>query len=275
MYDVHVIGGGPAGCSAAAAACREGARVLLSEEHERIGEPERCSGLVSKSGLDSFGFDYSEAIMNEIRGARCHSPSGNIIELRFGAPIAFVISRSAFDLLCAQQAEREGAMIETGRRVKRGDLRGRSIIGADGLSSCVADWFGFPPLRAFISCWQADFERARVEDRHTVEAFLSNDFAPGFFAWLIPLSEEGMRVGVGAMPTANAKRCFDAFLKHPRLSEVVGGAHAISSFAYSIPISVRERTGKGRVFLAGNAAGQVKATTGGGGFFGGARRIWG
>ncbi|MEM3031159.1 MAG: NAD(P)/FAD-dependent oxidoreductase [Candidatus Micrarchaeia archaeon] len=270
MFDVHVVGAGPAGCAAAAAACREGARVLLSEEHEKIGEPERCSGLVSKTGLDSFGFDYSKAVLNTIDSARCHSPSGNCIELRFRETIAHVISRAAFDLLCAEKAESEGAKLETGVRVKRTDLRGRRIIGADGLSSAVAEWFGFPPLRRFVSCWQADFERAAVSELHTVEVFLSHKFAPGFFAWLIPLNEERVRVGVGVRPPANSKKCFEVFVRHPKVANVLKKARVASRCAYAIPLNVREKTGEGRVFLAGNAAGQVKATTGGGVFFGGA-----
>ena len=52
-YDVHVVGGGPAGCFAGIAACLDGKKVLLSEEHNKIGEPEACSGLISKSGLEA------------------------------------------------------------------------------------------------------------------------------------------------------------------------------------------------------------------------------
>ncbi|MEM4389320.1 MAG: NAD(P)/FAD-dependent oxidoreductase [Candidatus Micrarchaeia archaeon] len=270
MFDVHVVGAGPAGCAAAAAACAQGARVLLSEEHAHIGQPERCSGLVSKTGLDSFGFDYSEAILNRINGARCHSPSGNVIELKFSETMAFVISRATFDLLCAEEAEKEGAKLELGRRVRRGDLSGKSIIGADGLASVVAEWFGFPPITRFVTCWQADFERVKVGEPHTVEVFLSHKFAPGFFAWLIPLNEESARLGLGVCPPANSKKCFDVFLRQPRIASLIKNARPVSHFAYSIPLSVRRKTGKGRVFLVGNAAGQVKATTGGGVFFGGA-----
>ncbi|MBI5133608.1 MAG: FAD-dependent oxidoreductase, partial [Thaumarchaeota archaeon] len=53
MTDVHVVGGGPAGAVAAASAARKGHNVILSEEHECIGMPVHCSGLFSRTGLES------------------------------------------------------------------------------------------------------------------------------------------------------------------------------------------------------------------------------
>ena len=74
MFDVHVVGAGPAGSVCARECAKKGLKVLLSEEHRRIGEPVQCSGLISKNGLDSLGVDYSKAVMWGVRGARLFSP---------------------------------------------------------------------------------------------------------------------------------------------------------------------------------------------------------
>ncbi|MBM3229608.1 FAD-dependent oxidoreductase, partial [Candidatus Parvarchaeota archaeon] len=68
MYDVHVIGAGPAGSFAAREAALSGKKVLLCEEHGQVGSPVACSGLISKAGLELMRdvVDYRKITLNRI-----------------------------------------------------------------------------------------------------------------------------------------------------------------------------------------------------------------
>src|SRR3989338_5669896 len=115
MFDLHVIGAGPTGSVAALAAARKGQKVLMSEEHLRAGEPMHCSGLFSKSGLESLGdfFDYRKLIINDIYGAVIDF-AGEKIEIKTKDPIAYVCDRAKLDATIANNAEKEGVKIEYG-----------------------------------------------------------------------------------------------------------------------------------------------------------------
>jgi geranylgeranyl reductase family protein len=275
MYDIQVIGGGPTGCIAAREAAKRNLKVTVFEEHERIGSQLKCSGLLSKKGLDGLEIDYRKAILNEIRGAKIYSPSLN--EMRVVSPNikAFVIDREKFDRICADEAEEQSVKILLGRRARKTYLKSNLIIGADGALSQVAAWFGFPKINEFAFCYQADFQNAHIEESEVVEVFLSNTLFPGFFGWSIPLNESEARVGLGVFRDVrkkyefSVKRYFDNFTKkHPIVSKIIKNSKQKNNFSAIIPLSTRDKTSKSKVLLVGDAAGQVKATTGGGIIFG-------
>ena len=276
MYDIQVIGAGPAGCIAAREAAKRNLKVTVFEEHERIGSQLKCSGLLSKKGLDGLGIDYRKAILNEIRGAKIYSPSLN--EMRVVSPNikAFVIDRGEFDRICADEAEEQGVKILLGKRARKTDLKSNLIIGADGALSQVAAWFGFPKINEFAFCYQADFQNAHIKESEVVEVFLSNALFPGFFGWSIPLNESEARVGLGVFRDVrkkyefSVKHYFDNFTKkHKIISKILEDSKQKNVLSAVIPLSQRKITAKSKVLLVGDAAGQVKATTGGGIIFGG------
>ncbi|MEW6328542.1 MAG: NAD(P)/FAD-dependent oxidoreductase [Candidatus Micrarchaeota archaeon] len=267
---VLVVGGGPCGSIAAGEIARLGRGVRIYEEHARVGMPVQCSGLVSKTGLDSLKINYRRAVEQEIRGAMFHSPNGNTLLVRAREAKAFVINRTKFDQICADEAERSGAKIILKKRAGKEDaLSAKIVIGADGANSSVARWFGFPKITEYIYCYQIDYENARVDDPRLVQVFLSNRLAPGLFGWVIPTSGESARVGVGVNAPSLLRTHFEKLLSLPQVSRVLEDAKGVSSLAGAIPVRVRKKTAKGKVLLVGDAAGQVKATTGGGVVFGG------
>jgi len=273
MFDVHVVGAGPAGSVCARECARKGLKAVVSEEHSRIGRPVQCSGLISRNGLDSLGVDYSRAVIWSLRGARIFSPAMEEMRVGNGEVKAHVVDRATLDALLAESAEKEGARVEEGRRVGKKDLDGRFVVGADGAGSCAARWFGFPEIGEYAMCMQADFENAEVAEPDFLEMHLSNERFPGFFGWLIPLGKDSVRAGMGACWKKGGRRVhlkamFERFLRSRRVSRSVGSARKVSQLAGCIPMKVREKTAKGNVMLVGDAAGQVKATTGGGVVFG-------
>ena len=119
MARVAVIGGGPAGLLAAREICGRGLKAHVFEEDSEIGSPERCGGLLSLKGLRMISAPRPmKYVLNLVRGAVFHSPSGHEFELDAGRWVAAVISRRRFDQML-------GALFE----VLQKSLRDRGEIG--------------------------------------------------------------------------------------------------------------------------------------------------
>jgi digeranylgeranylglycerophospholipid reductase len=267
MPDVHVVGAGPAGSIAAISALREGHSVFLSEEHEVPGIPRNCSGLFSKDGLETLGgfMDFRKFVSNAIHGADIDL-AGQGFSVRRKDPVAYVCDRSSMDQHLAKTAESEGARMFFSQRISRLDqLRSGNIIGADGPLSFIADAFGFPRARGFASTLQ-EVLPYKSEDSHVIEMFISKERFPGFFAWIIPQDEDTAEFGVGVLSPAKPIHGWKHLLR-------MKGMGFQKPKGFIIPLRPRPRTGSriGRrnVLLVGDAAGQVKSTTGGGVVFGG------
>ncbi|MEM2276062.1 MAG: NAD(P)/FAD-dependent oxidoreductase, partial [Thermoproteota archaeon] len=101
-YDVVVVGAGPAGLLTAKEVASMGCSVLVLEEHDEVGKPERCAGLFSISGLKMLGIPLDHSyIQNIVRGAVFFSPSGRSFILDTKRPIAIVSNRELFDKFLA------------------------------------------------------------------------------------------------------------------------------------------------------------------------------
>jgi flavin-dependent dehydrogenase len=263
---IHVVGAGPAGSIAAISAIEQGHEAVVSEDHPVSGLPENCSGLFSRDGLDSLGrfVDYRKFVIRPMHGAHINFVDERL-SVRKSSPVGFVCDRAAIDQALASRAESMGAKINYGERI-RDSFHSNHVIGADGPLSTVARHFRFPRIKSYAATLQAELPY-RAEDPDSVEVFLSNRMFPGFFAWIIPHDEYSAEFGVGVeLPN----KVQDAWSRLLKIKGIGAGAKPRGAV---IPISVRPMTGKKHgkfsVLLAGDAAGQVKSTTGGGVIFGG------
>lgn len=268
MFDLHVVGGGPAGLISSISAVRDrGAQVALSEEHPEFGKPQNCSGLLSKSGLASLSefFQYRKFIKNRIRGAELHLGNDSFTVER-KEDVAYVCDRTAIDADLACTADNEGVRLFRRERIRSPDgFKAGSIIGADGPNSFVAEHFRFPKIKKFVLAGQA-YADLRSERPDFVQLFISSEF-PGFFGWVIPHDECTAEIGCGVQLPNQAHSALHALLKKLRITSFAKPTYAL------IPVRLRPKTAlkaDGRnVLLVGDAAGQVKSTTGGGLIFGG------
>lgn len=261
MADVHIVGAGPIGSLAALSALKAGHNVVVSEEHVQAGLPENCSGLFSKDGLTSLKIDYKKMIINKIYGADVFL-ADQLLEIRKKEPVGFVLCRSSLDNYLANLAEIKGAKIRYNDRIKDKFLS-KTIIGADGPHSIVARHFNFPKIPSFAATLQETISY-KSDDLSIVQVYLSEKF-PGFFGWVIPKNEYFAEFGVGVTLPNNPLNAWNHLLKLKKVASV-------KPKGWIIPIRTRPKTtysGKYKVLLAGDAAGQVKSTTGGGVIFGG------
>jgi len=282
--DILVVGGGPAGLIAAREASRRGAVVTVLEEDAEIGLPCHCAGLVSIKGLESIGVpSEGPFVQNTVRGARFFSPSGLSFTVERDKAVASVVDRRLFDKFLAQQAEEAGARMELGFKVQgverlktgisvRGEeasSRAKIVIDAEGVSSKILKAVGLKPLdrTCLLTGLQLDLQGVDVDPEY-VEVHTGQGIAPRFFAWVIPLGEHWARVGL-ACKGANPRELLERFIKD-RLGDQRLLEQAATRSGQIVTCGPIEKTFDGSFLVVGDAAGQVKPTTGGGVVLGGA-----
>lgn len=271
--EVAIVGGGVVGLVMAKELGKSGVPATVYEARARIGEgANKASGIVSAGGLESIGVDYHDAIINSLDGAVLYAGKERL-NIKAKETKAYVLDREILAQLCAKEAKEEGARIVLGTKVGRDMLselgEGKIVVGADGVVSNVASHFGFPEISNYVLTYKAEYERAAIHDQHSCEVFFSGA-SKKFFGWTVPHSGSALEVGVGEWMRSrrNSLSAFNAFIANPDVSRELNGANRISGLASMIPLQARKTTVKGNVLLVGDAAGQVKATTGGGIVFG-------
>lgn len=272
---VVIIGAGVVGLVLGKELGRLGIDVTVYDSKRSVSQgAARASGIFSSTGLSEIGIDYRKSIVNTMNGAVLHG-GGEELRVQASETKAFILDRGIFAELCAKEAEGAGAKIMLGKRLTKSELielaKGNNIIiGADGAVSTVASTFGFPGISEYILTYKAEYENAIVRNIHNVDLFFSNRIAKRFFAWTVPYSKSRLEVGIGisSYSKKNSINAFNDFISTEYMKRVLAGASKRAGYASIIPIELREKTVIGNVLLVGDAAGQVKATTGGGVIFG-------
>jgi|GEM_PF-1012751 len=253
-YDVVIVGAGPAGLLTAREAAGMGCSVLVFEEHDEVGRPEKCAGLFSISGLKMLNIPLSQSyIQNIIRGAVFFSPSGRSFVLDVERPVAVVSNREMFDKFLAQQATVKGVEIVTGeaaiRIIPSDDMpsvktsntltSAKMVVDAEGRSGFLARyvWKDWKP-KGWIPIIQAVVENHRM-DKDFVYLYFK-EYLKDFFAYLVPIDDNLGKLGVAAMK--DTKRLFFRFLQ-----EEFKHAKILSTTSASIytgpPLKLRQNCG--------------------------------
>lgn len=289
--DLAIVGCGVSGASAAFTAAQRGLSVSIFEEHERVGEPSHCSGHVGILAFKRFAPHLPTRIIeNEIKGAALYPPSGRPLTLYRPKPVTWVLNRAEFDRHLASLAVERGAELRlntrvdgfehSGRELKLkasgrngGDFSCKMIIDASGCGASISKYVGLakPGRGMLVNSAQFNVENLTDVDEDFVEVYFGQSFAPGFFGWIIPRRDGSAKVGIAAGGRANVRECFERFTrKHRVVSAKLKGAKQISAPMYHpIPVGgATSRTYADSMLAVGDAASQVKPTTGGGIVFG-------
>jgi digeranylgeranylglycerophospholipid reductase len=276
MIDVAVIGGGPGGLHAATLLARAGFAVTLFEEHDEVGQPVHCTGVLAD---DAFGeFDLSRtSILNTLSTAKFVSPAGFQISYTTPSTEAHVVDRRLLDRTIAQRAIASGARLCAGRRVRNLEatvdgirvdvdeadaVHARAVVLACGASYGLQRRFGLGMPAVSLNSAQLEMPVQRGGD---VEVYFGSDTAPGGFAWTVPVARPvGPFVRIGLMCEGDASAFFRQFVSRVGPSwgiplELLGEPRR-----RLLPLSTLPRTFASRLLVVGDAAGLVKPTTGGG-----------
>src|SRR5262245_39832084 len=118
MYDVAVIGAGPAGSMAARLLAEQGHEVVLLEEHAQAGHPVNCSGIIGVEAFQRYDLPQNP-IIRGIRNFCFYSPGGAVLHYRHSDLLAYAVNRASFDVEMASLAVNAGAHLMTDARVDR------------------------------------------------------------------------------------------------------------------------------------------------------------
>ena len=284
MYDVLVIGGGPAGLYAAYCLAKAGRRVAVFEEHSEIGRPLHCTGLLAVESFSRFTLPQ-DAILGTLRSARLHSPSGYLLSLASAQDETVVLDRPSFDRGLADQAVEAGADLFLGRRIEtlqrlhgrvvardsNGNGGGRPICGrlvilATGAAYHLHQDLGLGLPSRFVQTAQVEVDFA---DDRDVEVYFGQEVAPESFAWIVPFRRDGaQKARIGLLASRDAGGYLDRFLRSSMVTSRVLPGRPWHYRRRPIPLRPIQRTYGERVLVVGDAAGLVKPTTGGGIYYG-------
>jgi len=263
---IVIVGAGPVGCYVAQLLKASGYAPLLIEEHDGVGRPLHCTGLIGNRVFSrSPGLSISDAsVINVINGATIHFNEKCFDIVRKSA--AYVVDRDRFDKQLSQDLDirfgnrflgyeknNGGYVIETDKNELYADI----IIGADGANSSVRRELG------------AGYERdvkhhkgfqIKIKFRPQRKDFVEVYIKEASFFWIVPEAEDIVRIGV---ISDNPHHDLQEFLKTNKISGEI-----LEKFGGLVSIGYCNQTLKDKIALVGGAACQVKPLTYGGVYFG-------
>jgi len=281
IYDAVVVGGGPAGATAATELALDGHSVLLMERGGRI---KPCGGAVPPRLLEDFNIPQS-LLVARARCARMIAPSGRAVDMPVGETgYVGMVDREDFDEWLRVRAVECGAqrLVGTFEKIERDDeahplvafrrerggpietVRTRMIIGADGARSAVAKHA--LPNAERVKCVFAYHEiiaspenTGDAFDGDRCDVFYQGKLSPDFYAWVFPHGDTAS-VGVGS---ANKGFSLRGAVAEMRSELDLTRCETIRREGAPIPLKPLKRWDNGvDVIVAGDAAGIVAPASG-------------
>jgi digeranylgeranylglycerophospholipid reductase len=279
LYDTIIIGAGPVGSYLAGKLARLGYSVLVLDKKTAAEQDVCCTGIVSKGCLDLIPVDKN-LVLRQVSSARFLSPSGKPLRLCRKHEVAYVIDRPALNLALADLAKESGACYLFGTQVadiqaeterlqilancgeQKGLLEAKTVVIATGFGSPLPGRLGLGDINDFIIGAQAE---VNINGSNEIEICLDQKLAPGGFAWLVPTRDN--RGLAGLLTRQRPEWHLEKLLLTLKSQGKITSTEVTPGYG-SIPLQPLSKTYTDRTLVVGEAAGQVKPTTGGGIYYG-------
>jgi digeranylgeranylglycerophospholipid reductase len=278
-HDVAVIGAGPAGSYAAALLAADGHRLLLLERRTSDELAPRCTGVVGHPYVDLMQLN-GDVVVSRARSATLVSPGGCRLRVVSPEVQAYVLDRVLLERQLRRRAAASGADVREGFAVtgvapieggyeitgltagRRESVTCRAVVLATGVSPGLTRRLGMTPPPHHLVGAHAEVCMSGVDE---TEVYFVPGGTRGAFAWLVPVGLR--RVRIGALCERSAVEVVHRFLDRPDMrSRLAGPPAAITQ--RPVPVAFPRRVYAHGVAAVGDAAGQVKPTTGGGLYLG-------
>ena len=270
LYDVAVIGAGPAGSTAAKFCAMRGLKTILLDR-QIFPRPKTCGGGITSAAINTIGFPLPEhTVLGQVHVLRSII-NNKTVHIPHPRPFMVITERSVFDNFLAEKAVEAGVEFQQNENVKgltkedryftiktqHNSFKAKVLVGADGVHSAAAKLAGLNSrYRSCALCLTAEIP---VKSNHSLDEIQINyDLLPKGYGWVFPKGDRlGLGVGCftssyGRLRKALAQLAVTAGSETP---EIVKGHY--------IPYSGQspECVGDG-ILLAGDAAGFVDPFTG-------------
>lgn len=268
--DICIVGGSIAGNYLCYLLSKSNLKIVVIEEHEEIGLPSHCAGIISKK-LSQLIDLPKEIVLNRVNVAKIIAPSGKFIKLS-GDEQPFVVNRISLDRLFYNKVksndniryilrekfknfkyigkeQQRSIFVETSKR----KFKTKMLIGCDGPLSSVGKLLGVKNTLLYGS-------QIRVKgtcDQKEAVMFFDPRWKE-LFGWIVPEGNNIYRIGLAS--SKNIATNFRLFLKKLNIN----ANQIIDKQGGTIPYGTMNKVAFDNALLLGDSACQVKATTGGG-----------
>jgi geranylgeranyl reductase family protein len=258
LYDVAIVGGGPAGSTAACRLASAGASVLVLDK-ATFPRDKPCGGGVTGRAARQLPFSIEPVVEDVVDRMECGLRYRNHVTRRARAPIAYMTQRKRLDHFLLQKAAEAGAEVREGETGDARELDARIVIGADGCNGSSAKQLGLADRIAHGVALEANYP---YEARYAGAIVLEIAVIRGGYGWIFAKADH-LNVGVGG----NGEEAPKLRTELRRMCEAYGidpdAAH--DTRGYRLPMRLpRTRLARGTTAVIGDAAGLVDPFSGDG-----------